>query len=66
MYSGAVLLLLFAPLTLGSWVAVLFVLPLILVLVIRLVAEEKYLITNLRGYEAYLQKVRYRLIPFIW
>jgi len=66
MYAGATLLLLFSPLALGSWVALPFPLPLILVVAIRLLEEEKFLSANLRGYEAYRQQVRYRLVPFIW
>lgn len=66
MYAGASLLLLFTPLALGSWVAIPCPLPLILVVAIRLLEEEKYLLANLSGYEHYRQKVRYRLIPFIW
>ncbi len=66
MYAGASLLLIFSPLALGSWVALPFVLPLILVIVTRLLEEEKYLLVNLNGYEAYRQSVRYRLVPFIW
>jgi protein-S-isoprenylcysteine O-methyltransferase Ste14 len=66
MYAGASLLLIFTPFALGSWVT--FPLPLLLILVIafRLLDEEKFLLRNLSGYEAYRQKVRYRLIPFIW
>ena len=66
MYAGAMLLLLFTPVALGSWVAIPFPLPLILVVVFRLLEEEKFLAANLRGYEAYRQKVRYRLVPYIW
>ena len=66
MYAGAALLLLFAPLALGSWVAIPFPIPLILVVIVRLLEEEKFLGANLSGYEAYRQKVRYRLIPYIW
>lgn len=66
MYAGAILLLLFTPLALGSWVAVPFPFPLFLVVVIRLLEEEKYLSAKLSGYEAYCQKVHYRLVPFIW
>jgi protein-S-isoprenylcysteine O-methyltransferase Ste14 len=66
MYAGAILLLVFSPLALGSWVAVPFVLPLILVIVIRLLGEERYLAKNLSGYEAYQQTVRRRLVPLIW
>lgn len=66
MYAGASLLLLFTPLALGSWVAIPFPLPLILVVAVRLLDEEKFLLAHLSGYEEYRQKVRYRLIPFIW
>lgn len=66
MYAGAFLLLLATPLALGSWIGILFALPVILVIVIRLLEEEKFLAANLKGYEEYRQKVPYRLIPYIW
>lgn len=66
MYAGASLLLIFTPLALGSWVALPFPLPLILVVAVRSIEEEKFLLSNLSGYKEYRQKVRYRLIPFIW
>ena len=66
MYSGAFLLLLFVPLGLGSIIAVPFSLPLIAVIIIRLIEEEKFLVLNLAGYDEYQKKVRFRLIPFVW
>ena len=66
MYAGAILLLLFAPLALGSWVALPFPLPLIVVVAVRAIEEEKFLRANLAGYADYCQKVRYRLVPYIW
>lgn len=66
MYAGAILLLVFTPLALGSWIALLFPLPLVGVVAIRLLEEEKHLLANLSGYPEYRQKVRYHLIPFIW
>jgi protein-S-isoprenylcysteine O-methyltransferase Ste14 len=66
MYAGAFLLLLFTPLALGSWVALPLPIPLILVIILRLLEEERFLSTSLRGYEAYRQEVRYRLLPFVW
>jgi len=66
MYAGAMLLILFTPVALGSWVAAPFSLPLILVIVARLLDEERFLKANLSGYEEYCQKVRYRLVPLIW
>jgi protein-S-isoprenylcysteine O-methyltransferase Ste14 len=38
----------------------------ITVLAVRSVFEERFLNRELRGYEAYTKKVRYRLIPFVW
>ncbi|RPI30035.1 MAG: isoprenylcysteine carboxylmethyltransferase family protein [Chloroflexota bacterium] len=66
MYAGAFLLLLFTPLALGSWVAVPLPIPLILVIVTRLLDEEKFLSSNLSGYDVYRLKVPYRLVPYIW
>jgi protein-S-isoprenylcysteine O-methyltransferase Ste14 len=66
MYSGASMALIATPLALGSLWGVLIALALIAVIVIRLIDEERYLSTNLPGYETYRSKVRYRLIPFVW
>ena len=65
MYAGA-LLLLFTPLALGSWVAMPFVLPLLVVIVARLLDEEHFLAEHLRGYAVYREQVTYRLVPLIW
>ena len=66
MYFGGVLLLLGIPLWLESYAAALFAILPILTLALRLTIEERFLIHKLEGYDAYLKKVRYRLIPFIW
>ncbi len=66
MYAGAMLLILFTPVALGSWVAVPFSILLILIIVARLLDEERFLQANLSGYKEYCQKVHYRLVPFIW
>jgi protein-S-isoprenylcysteine O-methyltransferase Ste14 len=66
MYSGALLMCLFVPIALGSWVGLPFVLPLTIVIVVRLLDEEKLLKKDLAGYDAYTQKVRYHLIPYVW
>lgn len=66
MYSGAFIMLLGLPLALGSWWALIFVFLLFAAIVWRLLEEEKFLAKNLPGYSVYRQKVRYRLIPFIW
>ena len=66
MYAGAILLLVFTPLALGSWVAMPFSLPLILVVAIRLLEEERFLEKHLTGYLEYCRKVRYHLVPYAW
>jgi protein-S-isoprenylcysteine O-methyltransferase Ste14 len=66
MYTGALLMLCFVPLALGSWWGLFFVFPMFVVIVSRLLDEEKFLSKNLPDYKEYLQKTRYRLVPFIW
>jgi protein-S-isoprenylcysteine O-methyltransferase Ste14 len=66
MYSGALLMLLFTPIALGSFWGLLAFIPMFAAIALRLLEEEKFLVKNLSGYVEYRQKVRYRLIPFIW
>lgn len=66
MYMGASLMMIFTPLALGSWVAFPFPLLLIVTIAFRAIEEEKFLVTNLNGYSDYRQKVRYRIIPYVW
>jgi len=66
MYTGALLMLCFVLLALGSWWGLVFILPMFVVIVLRLLEEEKFLLKNLPGYNEYCQTTRYRLVPFIW
>jgi len=67
MYTGGMLLMLFTPLALGSyWAMIPFFISTFVAIVIRIIDEEKLLIANLPGYEDYCKKTKYRLIPFIW
>ena len=66
MYSATLLLFLSMPLVLGSVYAFIIFLPYPLIIVKRLKAEEEFLERELKGYKEYKQKVKYRLIPFIW
>ena len=66
MYFVTVMLFWVMPLTLGSVVAFVFLLPYPLLLKRRILNEEEVLCRDLPGYDAYMQKVKYRLIPFIW
>jgi protein-S-isoprenylcysteine O-methyltransferase Ste14 len=47
-------------------VALPFVIPVMLVIVARLLAEEKFLAGRLHGYDDYRRNVRWRLLPGIW
>jgi protein-S-isoprenylcysteine O-methyltransferase Ste14 len=66
MYAGGVLLMTGMPLWLGSWAAALAALVPIALLAVRIRFEEAFLRHALAGYGAYTDKVRYRLIPFVW
>ena len=54
------------PLALGSWWGLFTIIPVALVIVWRLLDEETFLAGNLPGYSEYQNRVRYRLVPFIW
>ena len=66
MYFGTILLFWAMPLVLGSWPALAVMLPYPLLLVKRIKNEEALLEKGLPGYAEYEQKVKYRLLPFIW
>jgi protein-S-isoprenylcysteine O-methyltransferase Ste14 len=66
MYIGALVLLVGIPPALGSWWGLLTIIPFTAVITWRLLDEEKFLVSNLAGYVQYQQKVKYRLLPFIW
>jgi protein-S-isoprenylcysteine O-methyltransferase Ste14 len=66
MYIGALVMLVGVPLALGSWWGLLAIIPMIIVLILRLLDEEKFLAKNLAGYSDYQSKVRYHLFPLIW
>ena len=66
MYLATLLLFLTIPLVLGSWVSFAVMLLTVPVLVLRIISEERVLAEGLEGYEAYREKVCYRLLPGIW
>ena len=66
MYSAALVMLLGAPVALGSWWGLVALAVISPALVWRMFDEEKFLAANLTGYAEYKQKVRYRLIPHLW
>ena len=66
MYAVTLLLFLSMPIVLGSVPAFLVFLFYPFIIAKRIKNEEKVLSRDLPGYPEYLQKVRWRLIPYIW
>ena len=66
MYTGFAPFAIGPALWLGSYPAALLAIVPVAVLAVRSVFEERFLKQELKGYDAYMEKVRYRLIPFIW
>jgi protein-S-isoprenylcysteine O-methyltransferase Ste14 len=66
MYTGNVILMMGIPLALGSYWGLVFVIPGIVVLALRIRDEEGLLEQELSGYRKYEQKVHYRLVPHVW
>ena len=66
MYLASVLMFLSIPLVMGSWYALIPFAFYPLLMVVRILDEEKLLTAELSGYEDYKRKVKYRMIPFIW
>ncbi len=66
MYTATVLLFLSMPLVLGSLPSLIVMLAYIPIIVKRIRNEEQVLEGELKGYSEYKEKVKYRLIPYIW
>ena len=66
MYMATILLFLMIPLLLGSWFALAAFAFYPAIIIVRLKDEEELLTRELPGYAEYKQKVKYRIIPFVW
>ena len=66
MYMSTVFLFLSMPLVLGSLISFVIMLAYIPIIAKRIRNEEKVLEEGLKGYREYKNKVRYKVIPFIW
>jgi protein-S-isoprenylcysteine O-methyltransferase Ste14 len=66
MYTGNLIIMVGIPLALGSYWGLIFVVPGLIVLALRIRDEEKLLQDGLDGYREYMRKVRYRLVPHMW
>jgi protein-S-isoprenylcysteine O-methyltransferase Ste14 len=65
-YAGMILGMPFSGLALGSWVASAIGVVLSLLILRRVLFEDRFLKKNLNGYALYTNRVRYRLIPRVW
>jgi len=66
LYAGGLFMFLGTPLLLGSWYGFLLILLFLPVFLVRAVLEERTLLQELPGYDAYMTQVKYRLIPHVW
>ena len=66
MYSATLIMFLSIPLILGSVISFAIMLAYIPIIAVRMNSEEQVLEEGLRGYKEYKQRVRYKVIPFVW
>ena len=66
MYSATLLLFLSMPLVLGSVYAFIIFCAYPFIIAKRIKSEEQFLEKELAGYSEYKEKVKYRLVPYIW
>jgi protein-S-isoprenylcysteine O-methyltransferase Ste14 len=65
-YASGALYLFGTPLALGSYWALVPIAAMMPFLIWRLLDEERLLAKDLAGYIEYQERVRYRLVPFVW
>ena len=66
MYTATIVMFLSMPIVMESWWAFLAMIPYVPIIVCRIKDEEILLTEELEGYSEYKQKVKWRLIPYIW
>ena len=66
MYSATIFLFLSMPLILNSIISFVIMLAYFPIIAKRIINEEEILERELKGYKEYKEKVKYRIIPFVW
>ena len=66
MYTAITLLWAFTPLALGSYWGLIPGLLIVPILVARIINEEQVLVRDLAGYDDYMRKVKFRMLPGVW
>ncbi|OQA16410.1 MAG: hypothetical protein BWY62_00158 [Firmicutes bacterium ADurb.Bin356] len=66
MYLASLLVFMPIPFVLGSYYSLTAIIFYPLILIKRIKTEEAFLAKELEGYSEYMNKVKYRLLPYIW
>jgi len=66
MYTAALTMFFASPIVLGAYYALIPLVFFLIGIIFRMRNEEEVLCKGLEGYSSYMQRVKYRLIPFIW
>jgi protein-S-isoprenylcysteine O-methyltransferase Ste14 len=66
MYMGSMIMLVGMPLALDSWWGLAVLVPVLILIAVRILDEEKLLTRELDGYREYTDKVHHRLVPYVW
>lgn len=66
MYLAVLIIYGSSPFVLGSYYALMPLAALPFIIIFRIRNEEEILAEGLPGYEEYMKRVRYRLVPFVW
>jgi len=66
MYGTTIVFIVGTTLLLGSWYGLLLGPILVVGIAFRAVQEERVLRAELPGYDTYMARVKYRLIPYVW
>lgn len=66
MYVGVLIMIIGIPLALDAWWSLVIIAVSLPAFFWRILDEEKFLKKDLPGYSEYTQKVRYRLVPYLW
>lgn len=66
MYAATLFLFLSMPLVLGSPISFVIMLAYLPIIGRRMKNEEEVLVNGLDGYAEYRERVRYKVIPYIW
>lgn len=66
MYGTTIVFIVGTTLLLGSWYGLFLGLVLVVGIAFRAVQEERVLRAELPGYDVYMARVKYRLIPYVW